>query len=405
MKILLINKYFYRRAGAEKYFFDLARLLESHGHEVAFFAMHHKDNEESKWSKYFVKEMDLTERRGFVMDFETASDFVYSTEAKENLSRLLKEFKPDIVHLHNIYHQLSTSILDVLKEIDAPKVMTLHDYKLICPNYSLFTEGRVCERCFRHKYYQAIIHKCVQNSYSASALAAYEMYIVRARHIYENVVDCFVSPSLFLEDKIRDWDVEIKRIEHVPNFLFLEDYAPNYALGNYYLYFGRLAEEKGLADLVNVFGELGKINLRIAGTGPLEESLKETVKIQNLNNIEFVGFQSGEALNELVAGARAVIVPTLVYDNYPYSVLESQALGKAVVASRMGGIPEMIENNTTGYLYEPRNKFDLRARVEETMRENGELKEIGHAARERVERENSAEVHYEKIMSIYNSLI
>jgi len=405
MKILLINKYFYRRAGAEKYFFDLAQLLESHGHEVAFFAMHHPKNEKTKWSKYFVKEVDLTARRGFMEDFETASNFVYSTEAKENLSKLLKEFKPDIVHMHNIYHQLSTSILDVLKKIAAPKVMTLHDYKLICPNYSLFTEGRVCERCWRHRYYQAIIHKCLQDSYAASALAAYEMYIVKARQIYESVIDCFVSPSLFLKEKLEDWDVELKRIEHLPNFLFLDDYVPNYDSGNYYFFFGRLAAEKGVADLINVFGELDKLNLKIAGTGPLEESLKETVRAQNLNNIEFVGFQTGEPLHRLIANARAIIAPTLWYDNYPYSVLEAQAAGKVVIASRMGGIPEMIENEATGYLYEPRNKFDLRARIEDTMREGKNLQEIGRAARARVERENGAEVHYQKIMGIYKSLI
>ena len=235
-------------------------------------------------------------------------------------------------------------------------------------------------------------------------------------NIYDDATVSGVNWNLTLVDCVIDWgweiycfDSEVSIDTSSINYLYLSGVTNasvfDSNLGNYYLYFGRLAKEKGLADLINVFGELGKINLKIVGAGPLEESLKETAQVQNLNNIEFLGFQTGDALKELIVGARAVVVPTLLYDNYPYGVLESQAFGKAVVASRMGGIPEMVENNISGYLYEPRNKFDLRARVEDTMRENGELKEVGRAARARVEKENGSELHYQKLMSIYNSLV
>jgi len=404
MKILLINKFFYRRGGAETYFFDLAKLLESRGHEVAYFCMRHNENFETEWSKYFVSEVDLTKRQGAVKDAVTAARFIYNIEAKKKLKKLLREFKPDIIHLHNIYHQLSSSVLDVLKGYGAPKVMTLHDYKLICPNYSLFTKGEVCERCFRHKYHQAVINRCVQDSYSASALAALEMSYTKARQIYENVIDCFVSPSAFLSQKLADWRVKTKRVERVPNFVFLDDFKPNFEPGRYYLYFGRISPEKGISDLLNVFGHMASLKLKIAGTGPLEASLFETAQAQGIGNVEFLGYQKQDDLKGLISGARAVIVPTLMHDNYPYSVLEAQAMGKPVIASKLGGIPEMVKHEKNGYLYEPRNHFDLKARIQDLEKYTDRIEKFGKAGRERVEKENSETEHYKKIIEIYKSL-
>lgn len=404
MKILLINKFFYRRGGAETYFFDLANLLKSGGHEVAYFCMKHSENYKTEWSKYFVSGVDLTERQGLVKDAITAGRFIYNIEAKKKLKQLLKEFKPDVIHLHNIYHQLSSSVLDVLKSYDAPKVMTLHDYKLICPNYSLFTKGRVCERCFRHKYYQAAVNQCLQDSYAASALAALEMSYTKARQIYEKVVDCFVSPSAFFSQKLIDWRVKIRRVERVPNFVFLGDFKPNFEPGGYYLYFGRISPEKGISDLLNVFGHMASLKLKIAGTGPMEASLFETAQAQGIGNVEFLGYQEPGDLKKLIANARAVIVPTLMHDNYPYSVLEAQAMGKPVIASKLGGIPEMVKHEKNGYLYEPRNHFDLKARIQDLEKDKSQIERFGKAGRARVEKENGEDEHYKKIIEIYKSL-
>jgi len=183
MKILLINKFFYKKGGADVYFLNLGRLLEQAGHEVAYFSMRHPNNLKTEWSKYFVSRVDFTERQGWTRELGKAGRFFYSFEAKRNLKKLLQDFEPDVVHLHNIYHQLSSSVLDVLKNHSARKVMTLHDYKLICPNYKLFTQGALCERCYRKKYYKAVLHKCLQNSALASLLAAVEMYWTKSRQI------------------------------------------------------------------------------------------------------------------------------------------------------------------------------------------------------------------------------
>jgi len=404
MKILLINKFFFRKGGADVYCLDLGKMFVSQGHEVAYFSMHHPENEKTKWNKYFVSEVDLRKRQGIAADVKTAGRFIYNFEARKKLVKLLKEFNPDVIHLNNIYHQLSTSVLDAIAGHPAVKIMTLHDYKLICPNYKLFTEGRVCERCYRHKYYQAVIHRCLQDSYAPSALAAIEMYFAKTRQIYENVVDCFVSPSRFLAQKIKDWNVKFKRIELVANFVDLDDFKPNYEPGDHYLYFGRLSEEKGLADLFEVFSRHDKWRLDIVGTGPLEMSLRKTALAQGLANIRVFGYKEPGELRSIIAKSRAVIVPTLMHDNYPYSVIEAQAMGKAVIASRMGGIPEMVEPGVSGYLYEPRNPDDLAARLEEAEKNIDKLSEFGKAGRARAEKENSASGHYERLMEIYQSV-
>ena len=275
---------------------------------------------------------------------------------------------------------------------------------MICPNYSLYTNGKVCESCFRHKYYKAVTNKCLQNSYPASALAALEMSFTKARQIYENVVDCFVSPSAFFSQKLADWGVKMKRIENVPNFVFLSDFEPIFSAGDYYLYFGRLSPEKGISDLINVFSHMSGHKLKIAGSGPMKKSLEETVKAQGISNVELLGFRPQSELRDIIASSRAVIVPTLMHDNYPYSVIEAQAMGKPVVASRLGGIPEMVTHGENGYLYEPRNHFDLKARIEDLNKLNGTIEKFGRAGRQRVERENGAEGHYKKIISIYESI-
>jgi glycosyltransferase involved in cell wall biosynthesis len=282
--------------------------------------------------------------------------------------------------------------------------MTLHDYKMICPNYSLFTKNEICERCYRHKYYQAVRYKCLQDSYLASGLAALEMSYTKARQIYENVIDCFVSPSSFFSQKISDWGVKTRRLVRLPNFLFLDEFQPDFEPGGYYLYFGSLGPEKGLAELLTVFGHLSGYRLVIAGRGPLEESLEQTCRERGINNIDFVGYKSGDELVDLIRKSRAVIAPSLMYDNYPYSVLEAQALGKPVIATRRGGIPEMVKDAENGYLYEPGNPFALKARIEDLEKEPENFSRFGMAGRRRAEKENASDIHYDKLMAIYESL-
>ena len=216
MKVLLVNKFFYSRGGSEKVFFDTAKLLAQAGNEVVFFSMKDEKNRPSEEAEFFVDKIDFGKREGLFVDLKKAGHYIYSTEAKKKLEELLDKEKPDIAHLHNISHQITPSILSVLKKYKIPVVQTLHDYQLICPNYHLFTHGQACERCKKVRYYNAFFYKCLRNSYAASFLGMLELTAQRLFGFYKEQIDLFITPSAFLKDKLRAWDIK-EEIEVVNN--------------------------------------------------------------------------------------------------------------------------------------------------------------------------------------------
>jgi len=196
MRILLVNKFHYLRGGAERAYFDTARILEDHGHEVAVFSMHHPDNRETPWSRYFVETVDYSLQYSIFERFRLAKNMIWNSRAARNMEALLDEFQPDVVHLHNIYHQISPSIIPVIKRRGIPIVMTLHDYKLICPNYSMFVRGAVWEggslACVRDR--------CVRDALLPSMVCGIERIVHRSLSVYEKI-ELFLSPSQFLKEK------------------------------------------------------------------------------------------------------------------------------------------------------------------------------------------------------------
>lgn len=222
MKILLINKYHYLRGGAERTYFDTAEILKAHGHEIAFFSMKHPANEPTVWDKFFVDNIDYREKgNGFWKKIVSVLRIWYNFQAAKNLEALLKKFKPDVAHLHNIYHQLSPSIINVLKKHHIPMVMTLHDYKLICPNYNLLVSGKIWEKSRPNKYYLCVKDKCVQDSYAKSLVCTIEAYFHRLMRIYSKV-NLFISPSKFLISKFQEFDFK-KEIVYLPNPFLLPE--------------------------------------------------------------------------------------------------------------------------------------------------------------------------------------
>ncbi|MDD5043044.1 MAG: glycosyltransferase [Patescibacteria group bacterium] len=404
MRILLVNKFFYLRGGSERYFFELKKLLESHGHEVICFSMKDEKNFPSPQSDFFVANVDFASRRGFFSNIKKAGHSLYSPEARRKMEALIKKYRPEVAHLHNISHQLSPSILSILKEYKIPTIQTLHDYQLICPNYKLFTEGAVCERCRRHRYYEAVIHKCIKESYVASAWGALEMAIHKSLQIYERVLKYYVSPSVFLAKKLEKWGYPPGKTKVVNNFIDLAGYEPNYGNRGYLLYFGRLAEEKGLPILLKAIKGLPEVNLKIAGAGPEEQRIKKIIIKEKIENVEMVGFKTGQELAELIKNSIGVVMPSLWYENYPYSILESFAYGKPVVASDLGGIPELVKENITGLLFTAGDFSELRDKIKSLYSQPRLAEEMGRRARKLAEEQNNPEDHYQKIIFIYEEL-
>ncbi|KAF7598268.1 MAG: glycosyl transferase [Candidatus Dactylopiibacterium carminicum] len=382
--LLSINSYHYRRGGSDVVYLDHAALMESQGWENAFFSMRHPKNLETPWSRYFIDELEFGQAYSLRQKLTMAAKAVYSFEAQRKLRMLLADFRPDVAHLHCIYHHHSPSILPVLSDAGIPVVMTAHDLKIACPAYKMLNRTGVCERCKEGSVLNVIRHRCVRDSLSASAIVAVESGLQRAMKAYLKHLTRVVAPSRFFLEKFVEWGWPRERFVYIPNYVDAVKFEPCFEPGDYFLYFGRLAPEKGVATLMRAAKSAG-VRLKIAGTGPIEAEL-HALQAELQGEIEFLGFRSGVDLHALIRGARAVVLPSEWYENAPMSVLESFAFGKPVIGARIGGIPEMIEDGENGWRFE---SGDAAALAEVLSRVQGtsasDLARAGRAARDGVE--------------------
>lgn len=404
MKILQVNKFFYVRGGSSRYFFEVSELLKSHGHEVAFFSMQDPQNQKTKWAKYFVSNISF-EKVELKRLPAVAARMFYSFEARSKISRLLDEFRPNIAHLHSIYHHISPSIILELKKRKIPIVQTLHDYHLISPSHTLFHNGKICEITKKTRFYKAILHKCVKNSFAASFLEAVEQYLHYLMRIYTKNVDIFISPSQFMADKLIEYGIPEKKIKVLHNFCDYTKFKPHYNPGDYILYFGRLSPEKGIDFLIDVMANLHKIQIKIVGRGLIENELKEQVQRKGLKNVSFLGYKTGEELKELIYKCRVVILPSLSYDIFPTTIMEASASGKPIIGSKTGGIPELIKNGVNGYLFTPGNESNCINKIKKLWTKPDLSNRFGRNAFKYVTSNFNPKKHYNDLMNVYNIAI
>lgn len=412
MKILIVNTYHYLRGGDCRHAFGLGKLLQQNGHEVHYFAMKGNKNLTCGDDEYFVKEIDYRkalDNRNPLNAFRVILHSIYSIEARRNIARLLDKVKPDIVHLHSIRHHLTKSILPELDKRNVPVVWTLHDYKEICPNTSFYNGRTICESCKAKQYAKLLWNRCKKGSLAASLVTYFEAKINDYLN-YEKCVNLYISPSKFLKNKFIEYGYHPQKIIHIPNFIELDDFAPQYNYEDYLLFIGRLEKEKGLATMVQGFAgakNVGRLlSLKIAGAGSMEEELKDLVERMEASNIEILGFKQGIELKDLTQKAKAIIIPSEWYENYPFCGLEAMAYGKPIIASRIGGIPEQVEDGVTGFLFEPFNEDQLSAKINllnSLTRE--EIKEMGQRARQKVEGNNDKNIYLSRMLNIYQKLL
>lgn len=418
MRILLVNNFHYLRGGSERAYFDMAEILRENGHEVAFFSTVGERNYPSVWSKYFVSYLDLSGKQNLKNKLRITGRIFYNREAARRIRGIIEDFKPDIAHLHNIYHHLSPSVIKELKKHDIPTAMTLHDYKLVSPNYNLFSRGEVWEKSKRKRYYLCLWEKCIKDSYLKSLVCTLEAYFHNLWGIYEQA-DAFISPSSFLIDKFREFGFN-RKIYHVPNPVLIPEVDTTAESERksedpdkrYLLYFGRLSREKGVEDLIKAYdvytrqGEGRNMGLKITGHGPQRKELEDLTEKRGLKErVEFTGPREKEELVDIVRNAEAVVFPSNWYENYPYAVAEAQQLGRTVICSDMGGAGEMVEDGHSGLLYTAGDVEELASLIQNIASGRIPLTEIGENARRIAAERNSKKVFYNKLMGIYSRII
>lgn len=370
MRILLVNKFHYRKGGAETYYLTVGSELERMGHEVAYFSMRHPDNLPCEWDKYFVTQREYNNVKNPLKAARDGMALIYSPEAKRNFQALCEEFRPDVVHLNNVHRQITLSILDApyLRENKVPVFYTAHDYVTVCPGYLMLDgDGRVCDACLEDgRYRHCIEGRCVKGSRAKSALAAMEASFNRA-HKSNRRIDRVIAPSRFMRSKLIEGGWPEDKVVFLQNFAddAILDRATNAGAdatdreNPYLLFFGRLSVEKGVDTLLRAFDAAlpslpQNMRLVVVGDGPDAAEFKALASsLGCASRIEFAGYQTGGALQAYVERASLAIASSRWRENMPYSIVEAFAAGTPVVGTDIGGIPELVNEGKTGFICEP----------------------------------------------------
>ena len=402
MKILLVNKFHYLKGGSEKYYFELGQLLKEHGHEVAYFSMKDERNITTGDREYFVESIDLNNGSKL-----KALDVIYSKENAKLMGKALDEFKPDIVHLNNFQRQLSASIIKPIKDRNIPIVFTAHDVQAICPAITMIDSNKnICEDCMHGHYINAVKKKCIKDSTLKSVLGAIESSYYRNHKIYFDKIDYIITPSKFYRDKFIEDGMNPSKIIALHNSIDVNEYEVKTTDEGYALYFGRLSKEKGILNLIDAFTKLDKGILHIAGEGPEMETIEKIIKDNDLNQrVKMLGFLNNKEMKKEIQNCKFVVVPSIWYENCPYSVLETLAVGKPIIGANIGGIPELINNNENGFTYKYDDTSDLADKMRKLFENEKVVNDFSKKSKELAIEKYSREDYYKQIEKIYKDLL
>lgn len=360
MKILQINVFNYRKGGSEAVYFSTMKLLKQHGNEVANFALKWPENYPSTYEKYFPESKET--RKGLLKPVKNIINYFYDSEAAKKMEQLIEAEHPDLAHIHLIWGQITGSILPVLKMHNIPIIFSIHDYRIVCPAYTFRNgKGQICEKCHGSNFYHCITNKCTKGSYLLSIMMAMEQYFRNRFFNPAQYIDGLIYVSKFAKQMHEKYVPALKKKKNIVLYNLADKIAdtPKSKDEKYFLFFGRLSYEKGVKTLLSAFKELPECHLKIAGTGPLENELKNFTYTNNVSNVEFLGYKSGTDLTDLVENAYFIIVPSEWYENNPMTIIEGYAAGVPVIGANIGGIPEIIDDSRTGYLFTSSDVADL----------------------------------------------
>ncbi|MDQ4076225.1 MAG: glycosyltransferase [Chloroflexota bacterium] len=391
MKILIVHNYYQHAGGEHTALRAQLELLEKEGHQVVLYTKHNNE----------IRQFDLKER------LSALPNTIFSSSTYREIVQLVREEKPQIAHIHNVFPLISPSVYRALADTAVPMVQTIHNFRLLCPNGLFYTHGTVCERCKHGNTLHAVRYRCHRESYLSSTLYAASIAFHRYQETFQSI-DRFIALTDFTAQKLVESGLVSKdRIvvlgnylpEPLPQVSFVAQREP------YVVFIGRLSAEKGVAQLIQAAQYLPGINLKILGEGPEQETLQRMVEALHLQQVEFLGFVTGDRKWELLRHATATIVPSVWYENFPFSVLESLAVGTPVVASNLGSLPYVLQDGVTGLLFTVGDPLDLADKIRALSTQPQLTKRMRQKARALIEQRYVASVHYERLMDIYQGVL
>lgn len=397
MKILLVNKFLFPRGGDCVYTLGLGKLLSEHGHRVTYFGIDASENVAPKGCTVGVRGVDFSSPR--LADKVRAAHRIFGGDGvKKRFAEALRLFAPDVVHLNNIHSYLSPVLARMAHRRGIRVVWTLHDYKLICPSYTLLCRGEVCSRCLSGRYH-VLSRRCMKNSLPASLLAMLEAgYWCRNR--LAEWTDVFVCPSRFMAEQMSAGGFPANKLQVLPNFLDRdkEQLIIHSGIGEKrekaYAYVGRLSSEKGVEELLKCAGKLPH-KLYIAGDGSMRKSLEDRYAS---DKIVFLGKLSAADAVALLGRVSFSVVPSVWYENSPLGIIESLCCGTPVLGRKMGGIPELIRTDAEGMLFSADGEL---AEAIESMFDRGDRTD-NERLRECSLHRFSADSYLKELFTLYN---
>lgn len=411
---ILVASWAWRPVGGDwTYIENMNKLYESNGYEIIPFSTHNSQNLASglEFEDYFVNSYDfkvLNNNKNILNGIRAVKSSIVSNDALKKLKLLLDIYDIKIAHLHNIHHYLTPAIISLLKEKRVKIIWTLHDYKILCPENSFVSNGKICEKCLNGSFYNCAINKCKKSSMLASTLATFEAYFYRVKKIY-NLVDVFLCPSFFLYKKFIEAGFNSDKlvvsnlcydISIIDNFIMKKIIKTNVETKPYIIYVGRLEKIKGVETLIKAIKGTNVV-IKIIGSGTAENELKSLIDSSD-SNIEFVGQMNKDEVFNLTMGSQFVVCPSEWFENFPFSIIESFLFSKPVVGADIGGIPELVINNVTGLLFESGNILQLREKLLSLWNNTSLIEEMGKNAREHAYNLVNFDDHWSKLSRVVN---
>jgi glycosyltransferase involved in cell wall biosynthesis len=389
MKILIVHNTYQQPGGEDVVVAAETRMLEQNGHTVIRYS---RSNDE-------IAAMSGPERLMLV------KNMIRSERSKQQLYALLRAERPDLVHVHNTFLMISPSVFESSRDAGIPSVQTLHNYRLLCPGWTLSREGAVCEECLHRGLWRGVWHGCYRNSRLMTAAVALMLQTHRTSRTWEEAVDGYVALTNFARSKFIQGGLPAAAIHVKPNFLDV-DPGERTSVGRSMLFIGRLSPEKGVDVLLKAWEKLSTpIPLVIFGDGPLRKELEAQVAAKKLTNITFVGWQNRTAIFAALKNAAALIAPSLCYEGFPMTLVEAFACGTPVICSGFGGLAEIVEDGRTGLHFRPGDEDDLAGKIEWACDRQGTFSAMGREARAGFEKHFTAKANYQLLLEIYEKAI
>lgn len=420
MKILLVNWSLYPSGGDWTYIDNVQKLYERHGHETIFLSTKNERNTPTQSPEYLINSPDyklLYKNKTIFNGIKAIKNSIISQDALKKVDEILSDHKINIAHLHNIHHYITPAIIWKLKKANVKIIWSLHDYKIICPESLFISNGKICERCITGNFYNCTLHKCKRKSLAASTLASIEAYFYHKRGIYKKV-DAYLCPSNFIKNKFLSFGFGDKNFyttnlcydtSLIDEFLINKNKTSDTSLNSFetkndfIFYVGRIEKIKGVATLINAIKNTN-IPLKVAGAGSDEKEIRDLVNKQHITNVELMGFKDKNEIFALMMKAKFVVCPSEWYENYPFSIIESFLFSKPVIGAKIGGIPELVRNGETGFLFESGNVTDLQNKITNLWSNDKLAREMGNNARNFIYDIVNFDTHWLKLHSILNHI-